>query len=550
MLSVALDKIILVLCSFALLSRLLLEPFLTTNFDALGGEHIATLINDLVLFIITFIFILKKTALQENIRFPKVFGPLALFSIAVSLSIFYSIDAPSSMLYMFDLWASFFLMLVLVNLLSSVQFIEIILVVLVALMVLASTNAAYEYLVVLPKVLERIPNVIPGASRGFLQLLSSHRTPTLFGWPNILAGFLAMTIPLTTSYFAPMRPLFVKVLAGSAMLIALYALFVTMTVSSWIALLAGASIFFLSLKKTRLNTGKRIWVFLIVSLIAIIIAFTAFKKTTMPGVNSTDARWQYFISSFFLIKLHPFLGSGWRSYGIASATYIKNINGRSFFAHNSYLQIWAELGTLSLIVFFNFLWSLWKNALALMHECHRKNRWLASAIAAGIVGCMVDNLFSYTMIKPQVALFWWVLCALLIALKENLEPSDCIMKAQTTWKKLFLVMTIAGGIMTMRLTLAEYDFFTAVHDIHLGTQYAKADLLCREAKGLAPWDKKFGLARAYALYGSFTQTRDVRTLQLARDAALSTEGQISLNSEREAILKMIYLSPHGPQPVQ
>jgi len=72
--------------------------------------------------------------------------------------------------------------------------------------------------------------------------------------------------------------------------------------------------------------------------------------------------------------------------------------------HNSYLQIWVELGLIGLIVSLVFsgvygrtpwclVWTLWRTPLAGRRPDGRYRR------------CMVDNLFSYTMIKPQVALY-------------------------------------------------------------------------------------------------------------------------------------------------
>ena len=424
----ALDRILLALCGFALLARLLLQPSLT-HLESLGQEHIATLANSLILFSLTFLFILKKTILGENIRFPAALWPFALFCLMASLSISYSIDAPSSTLYMFDLWASFFFTLVLINLLTTTKRIEIIVGILIVLMAIASANAAYEYLVVLPQVIAQSPHGIPGADRGVQEVLDSHRPRTLFGWPNILSGFLVMVIPMTAVFFARARLGAVKFILGIAGLLALYALFVTLTVSSWIGLLAGSIVFLFPKAKKRGG--------LVIFLIVIVIAFTIFRKTTLPGANSASSRQQYFSSACSLIKLHPFLGSGWRSYGVANTAYIKDINGRSYFAHNSYLQIWAELGIFGFAFFFGILWCVWKYALVLFDERHRKNRWLAVAIFAGICGCMVDNLFSYTMIKPQSALFWWALCAMLIALIENLGPPDSALKAQMAWKKIF-----------------------------------------------------------------------------------------------------------------
>jgi len=111
------------------------------------AEHIATS-STALFFLLCFFFILKKTILRENIRFPRALG-FRRFCVAASLSIFHSIDAPSSILYIFDLWASF---------LScfpgqspfQVRSIKIIIGILLALMLIASANAAYEYCISFP----------------------------------------------------------------------------------------------------------------------------------------------------------------------------------------------------------------------------------------------------------------------------------------------------------------------------------------------------------------------------------------------------------------
>jgi len=533
--SVIWDNTFFALCCIALFLRLLLQPFLI-NFDSLGQENIATLVNDFVLFAIALLFIIKKLAFYENVRMPKVIWLFGLFCLVASFSCLYSIDAPSSIHYAIDLWASFFFMFVLVNLLGSVRSVEIIIGVLIILMAIASAFAIYEYLVVLPQVLA---HGIPDADRGTQELLNSHRPRTLFGWPNILAGFLVITLPLAVGSFLHARLRVIKYSLVISALLGVYALFVAMTVSSWIGLLASAFIFWVAMKKPSFDKKEKHRIFFLVFLICLLLTFTILKKMTFPGMNSIDARQQYFTSSLSLIKLHPFLGSGFRSYPVASAAYVRDINGRSFFVHNSYLQIWAELGIIGLIVYLNFLWLLSKDAVVLLNGRYRPIHWLACAVIAAVGGCVADNFFSYTMIKPQVSLFWWVLVALIIALKENSAPSVYRLKLQNTWKKLFLIAAMAGVVMTMRLTQAEYDFFTAVKFIHHGEKYALAQQLCQEAKRFNPWDKKFELARAYALYSSYILDPDIHLLLQARDAALSTKGQVSLDFEREALLTKI-----------
>jgi len=538
MLSIILDRILLALSGVALFTRLFL-PLSLRNIESLGQEHIATLINNFILFSIALLFILKKSVFNENIRFSNIFLPLGSFCFIASVSFFYSIDAPSSMLYMFDLWSSFFFMLVLVNLLTNEKLIKIFMGTMIVLMAMTSAHAIYEYLVILPQMLAQASHGMPMTDRGDQELLSSHRTPTLFGWPNILAGFLVMTLPLAVALLITLRQRSFKIMLGIAVLLALYALLVTMTVSSWLGILVAAILYFLILKNRPLTPQEKKLSFLIISIFLIIIAFVAVKKMSQPGVSSTFAREQYFISSCSLIKLHPYIGNGWRSYGVANTAYIKNINGRSYFAHNTYLQIWTELGIIGLILFFSYLWLLWKDAIVLIQSHLLKNRWLMGSVIAAIGGCMADNFFSYTMIKPQVALFWWVLCGLLIALKENIEPSANHLKTQMAWKKFFILLTLAGMIMTFRLTLSEYDFFKAVQYIHAGTHLEEAQDLCLKGKNLAPWDKKFDLARAYALYAAFTRDLNVSTLQQAHDAVLHSEGQVSLGFERDALVKRI-----------
>ena len=225
-----------------------------------------------------------------------------------------------------------------------------------------------------------------------MDMISRRRVFFPFVTPNTLAGFLAMVIPLTlalkkrTWLLLPMLAalLLTKSLGG------LFCLFLSLGLYIY---LRGA----IDSKKVVFLSG-----------IALVIGIVLLARLNYPAQHtqplfSSLMRWNYWKQSMALIKVSPLVGIG-----------IGNFNlNLSRYAHNSYLQIWAEMGILGLAAF------LWLAFLSL-RECIKSSKPvpgqkrdnLSAGIAASCTAFLIHNLIDFSFFLPEVALIWWVVLGL------------------------------------------------------------------------------------------------------------------------------------------
>ncbi|MDP2940732.1 MAG: O-antigen ligase family protein, partial [Candidatus Omnitrophota bacterium] len=186
---------------------------------------------------------------------------------------------------------------------------------------------------------EKVP-----ADNYLLDILGRGRAFYPFLNPNILAGYLAMAIPLALAREKKallMIPMFL-------------ALILTQSLGGFLSLFAALAVYFY----LRGKPGKKDFLIL-AALAALLIVFFLLrsltgKAHTQPAFSSL-MRLNYWTGALEIIRSHPLFGVGPGNFNLPQAR----------FAHNSYLQIWAETGILGIA---SFLWlvilifkATWKN---------------------------------------------------------------------------------------------------------------------------------------------------------------------------------------------
>lgn len=116
---------------------------------------------------------------------------------------------------------------------------------------------------------------------------------------------------------------------------------------------------------------------------------------------SAHARWHSWHVALNMIKGNPFFGVGLRNYRDNWATYAENyVPGKTFayVAHNSYLQIWAEGGSISFLIYLILLASVYVSAFWLQRLARGRPdlTWVgdyARMMVATTIGFMVGATF-------------------------------------------------------------------------------------------------------------------------------------------------------------
>jgi putative inorganic carbon (HCO3(-)) transporter len=225
-----------------------------------------------------------------------------------------------------------------------------------------------------------------------LDYVSRKRVFSPFVTPNILGGYLAMIIPLTLLY---RKSIWLAIPL-------VFALLLTKSIGAFISLFLGLLIYFYLSRKL----GKRRIIFLFglfLMIILVVITRLSTQKLHIHPVFSTVMRLGYWKDTLEIIKQAPLTGIGLGNFNLLQSRY----------AHNSYLQIWAEMGVLGIISFLWLVIAVYKSALLNIRRVLKENNWGVYLVTAFSI-FLIHNLIDFSFFLPEVALIWWVILALII----------------------------------------------------------------------------------------------------------------------------------------
>jgi len=125
------------------------------------------------------------------------------------------------------------------------------------------------------------------------------------------------------------------------------------------------------------------------------------------GDSNRFINWQI---AFNMIKENPFLGKGVGLF----MDYFPHIPGVIIgYAHNCFLQIWAETGIFSLLSFLGFLFTFFSKAMAVFLKT---KDFLILGLLAGLFGFTVHSFFDTHFYSLQLAYLFWSMTGILASL--------------------------------------------------------------------------------------------------------------------------------------
>jgi O-antigen ligase len=212
-----------------------------------------------------------------------------------------------------------------------------------------------------------------------------------FVTPGILGGYLVMIIPLVL--ISKNRLWFLFPL--------LFALLLTKSLGAFLSLFCALVIYLcLQIKIRKTHIFSLFGLFFLI--VIIFISRSTTQKEYLHPVFSTVMRLSYWRGALGIIITHPWVGVGLGNFNLQM----------SRFAHNSYLQIWAEMGILGL---FSFVWIVYvafkfclKNLAQPLYKKQMAGLFAASAVF------LIHNFLDFTFFLPEVAWIWWVILGLAV----------------------------------------------------------------------------------------------------------------------------------------
>ena len=262
----------------------------------------------------------------------------------------------------------------------------------------------------------------------------------LFGNVNYFAEFLILPLSLTIGLAVSYKNKFNRLLLIIAVIIMGAALFLTFTRGSYLAIaLTIPVLLFVFLKGTTEKAEKKYYkklllYFLVMIIIGISVIYIPHPfnqkgtplgqlrtRTTIQSLTSGSsilrriATWKF---TWMMIEDNLLLGSGLGTYDYLSLKYqadffARNNNreryphGFAAQAHNEYLQMWAELGLIGLLLFFVILFFYYRNVLYYIHKVNDKQKALIISMAGGVTAILIDAVFGFPLqLTASLSLFW------------------------------------------------------------------------------------------------------------------------------------------------
>lgn len=199
-----------------------------------------------------------------------------------------------------------------------------------------------------------------------------------------------------------------------------------------------------------------------------------------PSIKSRLLIWNVTLN---MIKDNPVLGMGLGAFSLNYPEYQAdfllshpeyiNVNGKAEEAHNEYLQMWAELGLIGLILFLFIILLFYKSSLNFIKEINQdknKNKdrdrnkdrvkFIVLGLIVGITSTLIHGLASFPFHVPALGAVFFLLVGLVMAFEnisgksgEEMDPKEDLKKKDIKLKTGIKVFVMAIIIILMALVV-------------------------------------------------------------------------------------------------
>ncbi len=256
--------------------------------------------------------------------------------------------------------------------------------------------------------------------------------------PNFLASYLVISAPLTLAgALASRRPWVLPL--SAATLFQFGALMLTGSRGGWLSMVV-ALVVLLAAGWRHLGQGRGLRLAALMAIliaVAPVLAFPTARRVASSGVGEQASSMAFrkltWAGTGDLAAAHPVLGTGLGTFEVAYPPYARA--GFTRLAHNSYLQLAAELGVPGLALFLGLvLTSLLAGGRG---ERWRGSGWTRAGLWAASAGFLVHNGLDSMLYVPSTA---WTFFALLGALAANGGSTT----PRSAYRRLWVAAAILG----------------------------------------------------------------------------------------------------------
>ena len=219
-----------------------------------------------------------------------------------------------------------------------------------------------------------------------------------FAHNNGLAAYLICVLVIILYWIFSKSTMGIKYTAGTFFFLGIVILSRAYSRGAWISFIIAILLLAILLKKFK---------FLGLSLLAIIILGVRFSVLKFL-ILKDSGRFELWDISFRMIKDHPLLGNGIGTFMALFRNF--SLSRDISYAHNCFLQIWAEAGLIAVIIFIVFIVKIVKEGLLFYKK---SNDLICVILVCTIIAYLGGSFFDTHLFSLQLAVLFWVLLGLL-----------------------------------------------------------------------------------------------------------------------------------------
>jgi putative inorganic carbon (HCO3(-)) transporter len=372
----------------------------------------------LVLFVLWLVWVFISP--ETKIKYSSFDLPAMVFIIAAIISVFTAYDRHGAHIFFANVLDCFILYFLVLNIVRSEKDFFFMISVVFVSSVLVSFYGIYQYYIGLPETREFAKIYFnSGVDPSLLERLASNRIFSTFIYPNTLTGYLLLSIPVVLGTFV-----------------------------------------FLVKNKIK---NRLVWIFLIICMFyALLLTFHRGIDFGSKIKNTSVNRIENWKAGIGIIKDSPLLGVGLSNFGSVYPKYKLDIAEETQFAHNNFIQVWAEQGIFGFIAFCIMWFVVFKNGVRGLRKIKDRNVYpLAYGIFIGIILFVFHNLIDFDWYIPGLTLVVFALIGIFLNITEQYKEKIFIIKK--TWIRALIIILILlcflwGLIKLEKTAIGEYYF--------------------------------------------------------------------------------------------
>lgn len=237
---------------------------------------------------------------------------------------------------------------------------------------------------------------------------------------NGLAAYLTCIVPIVLSLSLwKWKRAIVKAVCLSVLTVLTISLLWTISRGGWTGLVAGG-VFIIVIAFVR-RIKKLILILFLASLLFYVPLLTRVLSVFKPVINNERSILSH--GAWSMIIEHPFLGKGIGTFMDYCAFYTHNFG--TYYAHNCFLQIWAESGVFSLFFFILSIgYAIFKCVKVILRTPESPAFFILIGLSAGLLGFSVHSFFDTQLYSFQLSFLFWVVLGLMVALSSKLNQEQ------------------------------------------------------------------------------------------------------------------------------